>query len=267
MATAPVVDGEQQHESQLQQPVTTSRPPEPPSAPSPTRQLQWPPLKQNGAGQDDSETSLPPLSTVIPAALHGSGTWPIQRWDGGMLSHSPQPQQNGPASHAGSQVPGTATYRLDGGIRQRVAIACVYCRHRKIRCSGHLNVIDGKCLNCAHFKRQCVFRAIGSGPPAAFIPLLDLSGEPRLIPQDVPGPPASLGHQAQSSYGGADMNYSAPVGQQSPAPAMGGAPPVTQGSSLQGQRPVPQASAENPLADGGGGSIMRLSHILEANLE
>ncbi|KAI9642048.1 hypothetical protein NHQ30_009919 [Ciborinia camelliae] len=54
--------------------------------------------------------------------------------------------------------------------RQRTAIACKYCRRRKIRCSGFSDSgSDGRCGNCARFKQQCVFTPVSS--QQAFVPL------------------------------------------------------------------------------------------------
>jgi len=46
--------------------------------------------------------------------------------------------------------------------RQRTAIACRYCRRRKIRCSGFENADDGRCLNCQRFSQDCVFTPVSS---------------------------------------------------------------------------------------------------------
>ncbi len=44
--------------------------------------------------------------------------------------------------------------------RQRTAVACRYCRRRKIRCSGFESSADGRCVNCIRFNQQCVFTPI-----------------------------------------------------------------------------------------------------------
>ncbi|KAK9474379.1 uncharacterized protein V1510DRAFT_401466 [Dipodascopsis tothii] len=49
------------------------------------------------------------------------------------------------------------------GTRQRSAIACRYCRRRKIRCSGfETNPADSRCHNCIRFNQQCVFTPVSS---------------------------------------------------------------------------------------------------------
>lgn len=53
--------------------------------------------------------------------------------------------------------------------RQRTAIACRYCRRRKIRCSGFDQNPDGRCLNCQRFQQVCIFTPVSS-QAQAFVP-------------------------------------------------------------------------------------------------
>ncbi|KAF2209282.1 hypothetical protein CERZMDRAFT_86992 [Cercospora zeae-maydis SCOH1-5] len=53
--------------------------------------------------------------------------------------------------------------------RQRTAIACRYCRRRKIRCSGFEQSEDGRCTNCVRFSQECVFTPV-SAQTQAFVP-------------------------------------------------------------------------------------------------
>ncbi|KAF3400212.1 hypothetical protein F1880_008039 [Penicillium rolfsii] len=53
--------------------------------------------------------------------------------------------------------------------RQRTAIACRYCRRRKIRCSGFENSPDGRCTNCQRFNQDCMFTPVSS-QAQAFVP-------------------------------------------------------------------------------------------------
>lgn len=53
--------------------------------------------------------------------------------------------------------------------RQRTAIACRYCRRRKIRCSGFENNPQGRCTNCARFNQECMFTPVSS-QAQAFVP-------------------------------------------------------------------------------------------------
>ncbi|KAL5382876.1 hypothetical protein PMIN06_009899 [Paraphaeosphaeria minitans] len=53
--------------------------------------------------------------------------------------------------------------------RQRTAIACRYCRRRKIRCSGFEATDDGRCSNCMRFNQDCIFTPV-SAQTQAFVP-------------------------------------------------------------------------------------------------
>ncbi|KAK2736342.1 hypothetical protein FQN57_000792 [Myotisia sp. PD_48] len=53
--------------------------------------------------------------------------------------------------------------------RQRTAIACRYCRRRKIRCSGFDTSQDGRCSNCVRFNQECMFTPVSS-QTQAFVP-------------------------------------------------------------------------------------------------
>ncbi|OJJ85224.1 Zn(II)2Cys6 transcription factor domain-containing protein [Aspergillus glaucus CBS 516.65] len=102
--------------------------------------------------------------------------------------------------------------------RQRTAIACRYCRRRKIRCSGFESSQDGRCSNCIRFNQECMFTPVSS-QAQAFVPahaayphlrntqsqgrpggvmLYGAHGQP-LPPQQQPGtdlpPPQGMYHQ------------------------------------------------------------------------
>ncbi|CZT08130.1 hypothetical protein WAI453_002237 [Rhynchosporium graminicola] len=53
--------------------------------------------------------------------------------------------------------------------RQRTAIACRYCRRRKIRCSGFDQNPEGRCSNCQRFQQECIFTPVSS-QAQAFVP-------------------------------------------------------------------------------------------------
>lgn len=53
--------------------------------------------------------------------------------------------------------------------RQRTAIACRYCRRRKIRCSGFDHNPEGRCSNCQRFQQECIFTPVSSAAQA-FVP-------------------------------------------------------------------------------------------------
>ncbi|KAI5370455.1 putative zn(2)-C6 fungal-type DNA-binding domain-containing protein [Septoria linicola] len=134
--------------SQPNQPQQQWSPQPPPNGqyqPRPTNQLpgitaapQGPPAMATlQPNHPDQYRALPPPQTMYPP--------PYQ-----------QPQQMGypPAQPA---------------PRQRTAIACRYCRRRKIRCSGFEQSEDGRCTNCVRFSQECVFTPV-SAQTQAFVP-------------------------------------------------------------------------------------------------
>ncbi|KIV90876.1 hypothetical protein, variant 2 [Exophiala mesophila] len=140
--------------------------------------------------------------------------------------------------------------------RQRTAIACKYCRKRKIRCSGYDNSPDGRCQNCVRFNQQCLFHPVSS--QAAFVPASAVYGPGARAP--VAGQsdnrPGQNGQQPYSREGDQPMLYGAhgqplgpagPHGQPQysypPAPA-GHYPPPPQGYPYQASPyPPPPATA------------------------
>ncbi|KAF6219593.1 hypothetical protein HO133_004062 [Letharia lupina] len=60
-------------------------------------------------------------------------------------------------------------YQSQPAPRQRTAIACRYCRRRKIRCSGFEASDDGRCTNCQRFQQECIFTPVSS-QAQAFVP-------------------------------------------------------------------------------------------------
>ncbi|KAM0312524.1 hypothetical protein ACHAO8_006287 [Botrytis cinerea] len=72
------------------------------------------------------------------------------------------------------QPPAAQPNHRQSAPRQRTAIACKYCRRRKIRCSGFTaDGSGGQCTNCARFKQECVFTPVSSAQ--AFVPLIALT--------------------------------------------------------------------------------------------
>ncbi|SLM40505.1 c6 finger domain protein [Lasallia pustulata] len=49
---------------------------------------------------------------------------------------------------------------------QRISIACVHCRRRKIRCLRASDDPEGRCSNCIRLKKECNFYTIDQQPPA-----------------------------------------------------------------------------------------------------
>ncbi|EPS40536.1 hypothetical protein H072_5617 [Dactylellina haptotyla CBS 200.50] len=84
--------------------------------------------------------------------------------------------------------------------RQRTAIACRYCRRRKIRCSGFDSSPDGRCGNCLRFNQECVFTPVSS-QAQAFVPAH--TQYPHLKQGFIPprGGPARPTGQLYGSYG------------------------------------------------------------------
>ncbi|KAJ5502689.1 hypothetical protein N7463_005563 [Penicillium fimorum] len=123
--------------------------------------------------------------------------------------------------------------------RQRTAIACRYCRRRKIRCSGFETSADGRCSNCVRFNQDCMFTPVSS-QTQAFVPAH--TAYPHLRPgQNGPGP---------GGRGGPPVLYGAhgqplPPQQQPQGPETTLPPP--QGMYYQNGRP-PMDGAPLPLA-------------------
>ncbi|EED11865.1 conserved hypothetical protein [Talaromyces stipitatus ATCC 10500] len=46
--------------------------------------------------------------------------------------------------------------------RQRTAIACLYCRRRKIRCFVLESSSNGRCTHCVRFNQECIFKPVSS---------------------------------------------------------------------------------------------------------
>ncbi|KAF8453033.1 hypothetical protein BGX38DRAFT_1269032 [Terfezia claveryi] len=65
--------------------------------------------------------------------------------------------------------------------RQRTAIACRYCRRRKIRCSGFESSQDGRCSNCQRFNQECIFTPVSS-QTQAFVPAHTQYPQMRQVP-------------------------------------------------------------------------------------
>ncbi|TGO34837.1 hypothetical protein BHYA_0180g00140 [Botrytis hyacinthi] len=138
--------------------------------------------------------------------------------------------------------------------RQRTAIACKYCRRRKIRCSGFTaDGSGGQCTNCARFKQECVFTPVSSAQ--AFVPLIALTEalngrdtHPNIYGahgQRLPGDPVNQnrtepyqGYHPQQAAPGPQMPYNH---QQMPQQAAHYPPQnVAQYAPQHVQQPIPQ---------------------------
>ncbi|KAK5467975.1 hypothetical protein LTS15_000948 [Exophiala xenobiotica] len=124
--------------------------------------------------------------------------------------------------------------------RQRTAIACKYCRKRKIRCSGYDSSPDGRCQNCVRFNQQCLFHPVSS--QAAFVPASAIYG-PNAARAPVAGPPDGRnGHYPRE--GEQPMLYGAhgqPLGPAGPhgQPHYSYPPPAAHGYPPQAYSPYP----------------------------
>ncbi|KAI6249396.1 hypothetical protein HI914_02827 [Erysiphe necator] len=171
----------------------------PPMRESKESQYSHPPREGSGRGriyhQDEhshtGHVQLPPISPYETYPSHPQGY--------------PQDQHTYSESY---QVAATPAYSADytrvnsqGGYgpsapRQRTAIACRYCRRRKIRCSGFDQNPDGRCLNCQRFQQECIFTPVSS-QAQAFVPAhavypsmrnmgIGPDGRPRMLYQGAP---------------------------------------------------------------------------------
>ncbi|KAF1963179.1 hypothetical protein CC80DRAFT_565937 [Byssothecium circinans] len=74
-----------------------------------------------------------------------------------------------PDPYRGQAPPYMSQHHQPPAPRQRTAIACRYCRRRKIRCSGFDVTDDGRCSNCVRFSQDCIFTPV-SAQTQAFVP-------------------------------------------------------------------------------------------------
>ncbi|OCL07977.1 hypothetical protein AOQ84DRAFT_389159 [Glonium stellatum] len=131
-----------------------------------------------------------------------------------MAALQPQPPYRLPAPHEWSRGPPPPDHYRPGpphmayaqqpAPRQRTAIACRYCRRRKIRCSGFDASDDGRCTNCVRFAQECIFTPV-SAQTQAFVPAHTVWRGGGQAPPTLYGaygqplPPASHQHQ-QDAY-------------------------------------------------------------------
>ncbi|KAF1991586.1 hypothetical protein K402DRAFT_322566, partial [Aulographum hederae CBS 113979] len=104
------------------------------------------------------------MSTFPPQHLHQHQHQPVPHYrlptPQEMYRMPPNDPFRGPALQYSQHQPAP---------RQRTAIACRYCRRRKIRCSGFEASEDGKCSNCKRFQQDCIFTPV-SAQTQAFVP-------------------------------------------------------------------------------------------------
>ncbi|MCJ1271621.1 hypothetical protein MMC22_011525 [Lobaria immixta] len=167
--------------------------------------------------------------------------------------HPSDPHRGGPQQHMNYNQPAP---------RQRTAIACRYCRRRKIRCSGFEASDDGRCTNCQRFQQECIFTPVSS-QAQAFVPahtayphLRNSGGMPPqrggrpIYPQQ--GPPAIYGAHGQPLpvHQGQDPNYPHPHGYAMPSPTNPYPGPVyDERGPPQPPYPKEQVSRKRPRSD------------------
>ncbi|KAJ5180044.1 hypothetical protein N7492_003254 [Penicillium capsulatum] len=114
--------------------------------------------------------------------------------------------------------------------RQRTAIACRYCRRRKIRCSGFESSQDGRCSNCIRFNQECMFTPVSS-QAQAFVPAHAAYPHLRNAPGGAPGGPPRPGVTLYGAHGQPLPAQHQPGAEALPPPPgmhghYGGAPPL-----------------------------------------
>ncbi|KAK5175237.1 uncharacterized protein LTR77_000374 [Saxophila tyrrhenica] len=192
-----------------------------------------PSLSEDAANAEENQ--IPPISQAIPQQP-AMQTMQPQHPD--QYRALPPPQQMyappyQPHPHMAYPPPQPAP-------RQRTAIACRYCRRRKIRCSGFDQSEDGRCTNCVRFSQECVFTPVHA-QTQAFVPA-------HTVWRGQGGPPPNT--QLYGAYGQplpqhGDRNQSYPPQQGQPPPP-GQYPPPPQGYQqppMYQQQPPPQQQA------------------------
>ncbi|KAB8202395.1 hypothetical protein BDV34DRAFT_149925 [Aspergillus parasiticus] len=145
----------------------TSQPEDNPSAHyPPASQYPYPPASYPPPSADH-QYPLPPQSQYPPppnmAAIHPHVQGPQDPY-----RLPPPPGAYRPPDVYAQPPPPQVVYQA-AAPRQRTAIACRYCRRRKIRCSGFESSQDGRCSNCIRFNQECMFTPVSS-QAQAFVP-------------------------------------------------------------------------------------------------
>ncbi|PLB33558.1 Zn(II)2Cys6 transcription factor domain-containing protein [Aspergillus candidus] len=152
----------------------------------PNRQGQYPLPQWNASQPEDtapahypppSQYPYPPASYPPPPSDHPFAPPSSQYPPTSNMAaiHPPDPYRlpPPPGAYRGPDVyaqgpPPQVVYQA-AAPRQRTAIACRYCRRRKIRCSGFEHSQDGRCSNCIRFNQECMFTPVSS-QAQAFVP-------------------------------------------------------------------------------------------------
>ncbi|GAQ03817.1 hypothetical protein ALT_1138 [Aspergillus lentulus] len=172
-------------------------------------------------------SQYPPTSHMATIHPHVQGTQDPYRLPPPPGAYRPQDVYAQPAPPPQPQV----VYQA-AAPRQRTAIACRYCRRRKIRCSGFESSQDGRCSNCIRFNQECMFTPVSS-QAQAFVPAHAAYPHLRNPQNGRAGPPVML-------YGAHGQPL--PPQQQPQPPADSTLPPP------QGMYQHPYGTAPPPLA-------------------
>ncbi|GAD97876.1 C6 transcription factor, putative [Paecilomyces variotii No. 5] len=127
-----------------------------------------PTSEQERSGAQYQYPPPPPSSYPPPpnmAAIHPQMQGPQDPY---RLPPPPGAYQRPPDVYGQPPPPPQLVYQA-AAPRQRTAIACRYCRRRKIRCSGFESSQDGRCSNCIRFNQECMFTPVSS-QAQAFVP-------------------------------------------------------------------------------------------------
>ncbi|KAK5163030.1 uncharacterized protein LTR77_010964 [Saxophila tyrrhenica] len=212
-----------------------------PQPPPGGRYTPWPqqlvdvdPLLSEDAA-DAEENQTPPISQAI---LQQSAMQTMQPQHPDQYRALPPPQQMYAPPY--QPHPHMAYPPPQPPPRQRTAIACRYCRRRKIRCSGFDQSEDGRCTTCVRFSQECVFTPVHA-EIQAFVPA-------HAVWRSQGGPPPNT--QLYGAYGQplphhGDRNQLYPP-QQGQAPPRAQYPPSPQGYQqppIYQQQPPPQQQA------------------------
>lgn len=192
--------------------------------------------------------TLPPPSHLQPQDLY--------RPHSAYTMYSPHGQSFPPSQQPGTNPSQQApTFASQPAPRQRTAIACRYCRRRKIRCHGFDSSPDGRCTNCMRFHQECIFTPV-STQGHAFVPahtayphLRNTRGMPT-GPDGRPFQYSSQGGPAGPPLYGAHGQPLGPVGQHEAnypphPPAQGAYPPAPYAAQVT--LPAPQATPPPPI--------------------
>ncbi|PNS14801.1 hypothetical protein CAC42_2030 [Sphaceloma murrayae] len=219
---------QQQQQQQHQQQQSPQGPPQqngqyrgPPQqeGPSSLTLEQIPPITQGHQPQGPAMATLQPQHPDQYRALPPPGA---------MYAHSPYHPQP-PIQYPPQPAP-----------RQRTAIACRYCRRRKIRCSGFDQSEDGRCTNCQRFSQECIFTPV-SQQTQAFVPAhAVMRGQSGQMPPQLYG---AYGQPLPAGQYGYPPQYAPPPNGYQPPPGYG--PPMQQGPPGQ-QPPPPQQQGMAP---------------------